>query len=123
MNTSIVLAQIFGTIFLVLGLSMFLNKRWTSLVVERITEDEAILWIAGLITITMGSSIIVLNNIWTSGLPLLVTILGWLTLIKGAFILIFPKSTFSYYKKMNKGNIFVWGGLIVFVLGLILIIR
>ena len=68
----------------------------------------------------MGLVLVALNNVWTSGLPLIITILGWLTLVKGALILIFPNWTVSYYKKMNKGNIFTWGGLIVLILGLIL---
>ena len=77
-------------------------------------KNQGIIWLAGLITLILGATIVALNNIWTSGLPLFITILGWLTLIKGATILIFPNFSFSYYKKMNKGNVFAWGGVIVF---------
>jgi len=90
---------------------------------EEIFKNQGIVWLAGLITLMMGSVIVVINNIWTSGLPLFITILGWLTLLKGATILIFPNFTFSYYKKMNRKNIFVWGGLIIFILGLILFLQ
>jgi hypothetical protein len=120
MNISIVLAHILGIIFMGLGLSMFFNKKWTAEAVDSIIENQGIVWLAGLFTLLLGAVTVVLNNVWTSGLPLLVTILGWLTLLKGAFILIFPKATFSYYRKMNKGNVFVWGGAIVFILGLML---
>jgi hypothetical protein len=120
MDISIVLAQIFGIVFIGLGLSMIFNKKWTAVAVEEMTKNQGVLWLAGLITLTMGAVVVVLNNLWTSGLPLFVTILGWLMLFKGVFIMIFPNSTVSYYKKMNKGNIFVWGGVIVFILGLIL---
>jgi len=121
MNISVVLAQILGIIFVVLGLSMLFNKKWTAVAIEEMIKNQGIIWLAGLVTLMIGSVVVVLNNVWTSGLPLFVTILGWLTLIKGAFILIFPNLTFSYYKKMNKGNIFVWGGAIVFILGLVLL--
>jgi hypothetical protein len=123
MNTSIVLAQILGIMFVVLGLSMLFNKKWTTLAVEEIVKNQGLTWIGGLVTLILGAVIVALNNVWTSGLPLFITILGWLTLIKGAFILLLPDSTVSYYRKMNKGNIFVWGGVIVFILGLILLFQ
>lgn len=123
MYISIFLAHVLGITFLVLGLSMFFNKKWTNIVIEEIFKNQGIVWLAGLITLMMGSVIVVINNIWTSGLPLFITILGWLTLLKGATILIFPNFTFSYYKKMNRKNIFVWGGLIIFILGLILFLQ
>jgi hypothetical protein len=120
MNTSTVLAQILGILFIALGLSMIFNKKWTALAIEEITKNQGLVWLAGFITLILGTTIVTLNNTWTSGVPLLVTILGWLTLIKGAAILVFPDFTFSYYKKMNKENIFTWGGVIIFILGLLL---
>ena len=119
---TIILAHIFGLTFMVLGLSMFLNKKWTASVVEEISKSQGLIWLAGLLTVFMGAFIISFNYIWTSGLPLFVTILGWLTFIKGAVILIFPHFTISYYTKMNRDNIFVWGGVIVFILGLLLLL-
>jgi len=123
MHTSIVLAQILGIGFVVLGLSMISNKKWTALAIEEIVKNQGLIWLAGFITLILGATIVVLNNVWTFGLPLFITILGWLTLIKGTLILVFPNSTLSYYKKMNKGNIFVWGGVVVFILGLILVLQ
>jgi len=123
MNTTIIFAQILGVTFVVLSLSIILNKKWMVIVVEEMTNNQGIIWLAGFITLILGAIIVVLNNVWTSGLPLLITILGLLILIKGLIILVFPNFTFSYYKKMNKGNIFVWGGVIVFLLGLFLLLK
>jgi hypothetical protein len=121
MNISIVLAQILGIGFAVLGLSMFFNKKWTAVAMEEIFKNQGVVWLAGLITLILGLVLVALNNIWTSGLPLFITILGWLTLIKGAVILLFPNLTVSYYGKMNKGNIFAWGGVVVLILSLVLL--
>jgi drug/metabolite transporter (DMT)-like permease len=120
MDISIVLAQIWGIGCIVFGLSMLLNKKWIAVAVEEITQNQGVMLLAGLVALILGLVLVALNNIWTSGLPLFITILGWLTLIKGAIILLFPTFTVSYYKKMNKGNIFVWGGVVVLILGLVL---
>jgi len=121
MNTSIVLAQIWGFACVILGLSMFLNRKWTAIAIEEMTQNQGVIWLAGLFTLVLGLIMIALNNIWTSGLPLFVTILGWLTLIKGISILIFPTLAVSYYKKLNIGNIFSWGGFFMIILGLFLL--
>jgi len=121
MNISIVLAQMWGIGFVVFGLSMFLNKKWMATAVEEMIQNQGVIMLAGLVALVLGLVLVALNNIWTSGLPLFITILGWLTLIKGAIILLFPTFTVSYYKKVNKGNIFVWGGFVLLILGLVLL--
>jgi len=121
MEISIVLAQIMGITFIVLGLSMLFNKQWTAVMVEDLVKNQGLIWIAGLIALMMGAVTVVLNNFWTSGLPLFVTVVGWLALIKGVVILLFPNFTVSWYGKMNKGNIFFWAGLIILILGVILL--
>jgi len=123
MDISILFAHILGITFTGLGLSMIINKKWTTIVVDEIFKNQSITWLVGLFTLLLGSMIVVLNNIWTSGLPLFITILGWLTLCKGVVILIFPNFSNSYYKKINKENTFICGGIIIFILGLILVLQ
>jgi hypothetical protein len=122
MEITIVLAQILGIMFVVLGLSMLFQKKETILVMEEMIQNKTFMWMGGFLALIMGAVIVALNNVWTSGLPLFVTIIGWLSLIKGAFLLIFPGVTIYFYRKVNKGGIFVFAGLIAFVLGLILLL-
>jgi hypothetical protein len=119
MDTSVILAQILGIVFVVMGLSMLCNKKGLAKVIEDMLLNKGLMWLAGFMALAMGAIMIAFNNIWTSGLPLFITILGWLALIKGILILVFPGFSISFYRKMNKGNIFVWAGVIVFILGLV----
>ena len=123
MNTSIVLAQALGIIFTILGLSMILNKKVMAAVAAEMMQNKSSLWIGGLVTLILGTVIVTLNNAWTSGLPFYLAIIGWLTLIKGALILLFPTTAVSYYKKMNKEHVFAWAGVIALILGLALLIQ
>jgi len=122
MSTSNVLAQILGIMFAVLGLSLLLNKKATVKLVDEMFQNKALIWLGGLIALLMGATMVVINNIWTSGLPLFVTLLGWLTLIKGIFILVLPNPSFAFYKKMNKENTYLWAGIIIFILGIKLLL-
>ena len=121
MNASIIISQILGITFTVMGLSLLVNKKETTAFIDEVMRNKPLMWILGFLTITVGSVIVVFNNLWTSGLELFITIIGWLTLIKGIMILVFPNSSALYYKKVNKENILVIGGLIIVILGLILL--
>ena len=121
MQTSIIIAQIMGITFTVMGLSLFFNKKMSQALMEEVTKNGALLWTMGFMTLTLGAILVVLNNVWTSGLELFVTIVGWLTLLKGIFIMVFPASTISMYKKYKDGNMLALGGAVIFVLGLILL--
>ena len=118
MNISIVLAQVLGIFFVVMGVSMIVNKKFTTIVLEESIQNRGYLWMWGFLALMTGAIIVPLNNLWTSGLPLLVTVLGWLALIKGAFILFFPGAAVAMYRKYNKDGLLVLSGLVVFALGL-----
>jgi hypothetical protein len=90
MNISIAITQVFGAIFAIMGLSVAIDRKNVSTALEKVSQDRGFLWLWGFLILTMGAVIIVMNNVWTSGLPLFITILGWLTLIKGVFLLLFP---------------------------------
>lgn len=122
MNT-LIIAQVLGIVFVVLGLSMFFNKKNTISVMEELVRSKSFMWIGGFMALIMGVVIIEINNAGSSRLHLLVSIIGWLALIKGIFLLLFPNMAASFYEKVNKSSAFVLAGLIAFVLGLILLYK
>ncbi len=120
MNT-LVLAQILGIVFVVLGLSMFFQKKNTVLAMEELFHSRSLMWIGGTVALMIGVTVVVLNNDSTYGLSLLVAIIGWLAIIKGLFILLFPSKAAPFYRKFNTEGVFVLVGVVVFILGLALI--
>ncbi len=121
METSIIIAQILGITFTVLGLSLFINKKISTSLLEDATKNASIMWLFGFVSLMMGAVIVVFNNIWNPGLELFITILGWLALLKGIAILVFPNSLSSFYKRYNKSDMLAFAGVIVLILGLILL--
>lgn len=121
MDISLVLAQIMGIFFVVVGISMAANSKETATAVEEMAQNKGILWMGGIIALLIGASVVVLNDSWTSGLSLLVTILGWLALIKGVFILFFPRAAGGLYRKCGKSGTMVFWGLVALIIGLILL--
>ncbi len=119
MNVSIAITQALGIIFAVMGLSVAIDRKNITAALQKVTEDRGWLWLWSFLILTMGVVIVVMNNVWTSGLPLLVTILGWLTIAKGAFLLLLPGPAIALYRKCNKDSVLIFGGIVVFILGLV----
>jgi drug/metabolite transporter (DMT)-like permease len=121
MNITIVLAQVLGISFLVMGISMLVNKKTVLAALQEITREPGVLWLWGIIALLIGAVFVALNNVWTGGLPLFVTVMGWLALLKGVFILFFPRTAVAMYRKLEKESWLMAGGLVVLVIGLILL--
>ncbi len=124
MNITIVLAQIFGILLAVTGLSMLVNKKSMSAALTEAGQNQGFLWMLGFVALMMGAVFVVLSNVWNGGnMALVVTIIGWLILLKGIFILWFPSAAGSLYRKCTGGTALVWWGAIVFIVGLVLLYK
>jgi drug/metabolite transporter (DMT)-like permease len=121
MDFSIVIAQVLGIFFVIVGISMVANGKATAAAVEESVQNKGTMFMWGILALLIGAVIVVFNDVWTSGLTLLVTILGWLALIKGTFILLLPGPAAALYKKCGKSGLLVVAGVVIVVLGLILL--
>lgn len=121
MNVSIAIAQVLGIVLTVTGLSVAVNRKNTSTALDKVVQDRGFLWVWGFLILTTGSVLIVMNSAWASGLQWFITILGWLTLIKGAFILLLPGPAIALYRKCNTDIVLLFGGIVAFVVGLVLL--
>jgi drug/metabolite transporter (DMT)-like permease len=124
MNITVVLAQIFGILFVVLGVSMVVNKKGAAAALVEFGQNQGFLWLAGLIALVMGAVLVTLSNVWMSGLlALVVTIIGWLVLVKGIFILWFQNAAAKLYGKYTTSKLLIWWGIVIFVIGLVLLYK
>jgi hypothetical protein len=123
MNFTIFIAQALGIIFTVAGISIFTNKKGVLSLLEETTNQRGLLWLYGFVIITIGSVILVLNNTWSSGLVSLITVIGWLCILKGFILLCFPDVSISLYKKWASSGFLKASGFLAFVLGLVLLYK
>jgi hypothetical protein len=108
-------------IFVIMGFSVAIDRKHASAALEKISQDRGLLLLWGFLNLTMGSVIVVMNNVWTSGLPLLVTVLGWIMVVKAAFLLLLPGPAIAYYRVCNKEGVLIFGGIVAFLFGLVLL--
>jgi hypothetical protein len=83
MQASILLAKIFSIYFVVIGLSMLCCVDSFRSRAHAYMNNEGVMLLGGIITLLLGILLILMHSIWVYDWRLLVTILAWLTFVKG----------------------------------------
>jgi hypothetical protein len=78
--------------------------------------------IFAVMALAAGLAVVLAHNIWSGGpLPILVTVIGWIMLIRGVlFLFLSPETTLSILAAMQFGNLFYVYLAVPFVLGIYL---
>jgi hypothetical protein len=103
---SIILAKILGLYFLSIGLAFLINPDRLRKIYPQILKDQGFLLLGGVIALLIGAAIVSVHNIWVLGWPVIITILGWWSLVKGFSILTYPNflNLFSFIE--NRSDMF-----------------
>lgn len=112
--------QILGLAYLAIGLGMLINPRFYSKMLNKMIDDEAVLFVTGLLVLVIGYFLAAYHNIWTGGWTIIITVIGWLALLKGLMMVIIPEKSVKLYNliKISKAQLSVYGK-IVLVIGII----
>ena len=91
MSLSVYLAWIFGPFFIVVGLSMLLNRAYYRDMVERFFNDPQDYFFSGAAALAGGLALVAGHNVWVVDWPLLITLVGWAMVVKGVLRLAVPQ--------------------------------
>jgi uncharacterized membrane protein len=123
MDTIIILARISGIMCLLIGLSM-MNKNYMAAIIDEMENSKLSYWLTGFIAAVLGSVMLAFYSTWSGHWPVLITILGWLALLKGITIMLFPASSWhSFYRKFKVSGIVMFSGIIALIVGIILLYK
>ena len=88
---TIYLAKLLGLYCVIVALAMSANKQQALETVNEWVRSPPLMMLTSAITLALGLALVVGHNVWSGGaLPITVTVVGWLTLIKGLAILAVP---------------------------------
>ena len=100
------LALLWGFILVIIPLSFLVNSKNTKTIFH-IVEDEKMLLLIGMISTILGIVSIVTYNIFDKSWQILITLLGWIILIKGVVLLFAPKIIVNVYRRFGEDNILI----------------
>jgi len=118
-NVSIFLAKFWGWYLVIFCMLLVVRpKRMTQLL--SYLEDEKYLVLTSLLAIFIGLFTISLHNVWDHNWKLIITLLGWASLIKGIIRFSFPKTSLKAINSLNI-KLIPYFLFILFVLGVFLL--
>lgn len=119
MLVSIFLAKVFGVYLVVAGLSILINSQQVASLVKDLNKNTGIIWMFGFFTLILGLIAVLFHNVWVADWQVVVTILAWITLLKGVTIILIPDFIHTLTSKLHL-NFFKISGLLSLLLGLYL---
>jgi hypothetical protein len=119
--TSRFLAQLIGPTLLMIGLGILANRDGYRAMAHEFLQSRALIYLAGLLALVPGLAIVLTHNVWALDWRVLITILGWLSVVGGVFRVLFPLKVMAVGEKMvaSPGYMLV-GGVVALALGVIL---
>lgn len=95
MDISIFLAKALGLYLVIISISMLLNiSRFTS-ILNKIIDNPPVLLFSGVIALIFGILLVLSHNIWQADWRVVITLIAWLSLIKGIIRVAFPQLSFG----------------------------
>ena len=85
------LSRLIGLYCILIALSMMTRRQATVETVTALLQNPSMMLIVGIITLAAGLAVVLAHNIWSGGaLAVVVTLVGWMALIKSLFFLFLP---------------------------------
>ena len=84
------------------GVGMALNKQYYRDMLQAFCDNKPVLYFGGLMALTTGFLIVTFHNTWEGNWTILISIIGWIALTKGIWILVFPEQAIKQSRKMMK---------------------
>jgi len=118
MDTSILLAKIIGPLFLVVGVGIFINLEHYRRLVADFGASSLSIYMAGTTALVLGLLIVSFHNVWEWRWPVIITVMGWATLLKGAVRILLPKLVADRSERYARNtNIVMTSAIVVLVIG------
>ena len=118
MQRSIYLAKLIGPVFAAIGIGMLLNAPIFHILAEQFLSSYALIFLAGLLTLTAGIALVLAHNVWEPDWRVIITIIGWLGVIGGVVRIVAPDWVVKIGGAViGHGEAFMVAGFTVLVLG------
>jgi len=117
------LSKLIGLYCILVALSMMTRRQATVETVTTLLQSPPIMFIVGIITLAAALALILAHNVWSGGaLAVVVTLVGWIALIKSLFFLFLPPEMEAelFLRQLHYQQLFYLYGTISFVLGVYL---
>ena len=103
MQLSKLIAKIASVIYLSASAGAFFGADHYRKIAVDLFSNAGLTYLTGFITVIIGLLIVSYHNRWTKNWTILITILGWIAILKGVFLIAFPQFVKGLSERMFTG--------------------
>jgi len=119
LELSIYIGKLLAAVYLILGVAILANRAYFTKAYSQFIDNPLSMLLAGFMALVLGLILVMNHNIWVGEWYVLITIVGWISLIKGVFLLLLPKVTDQIWGPIiRKGYIMPVAGIFALLFGI-----
>ena len=100
MQLSKLIAKMAAVIYLSASVGAFFAPDYYRKITDDLFSNAALTYLSGFITVVIGFLIVHYHNRWAKSWTVLITLLGWLALLKGVLLIVSPQFVHSLSERM-----------------------
>lgn len=106
MDLSIFFAKFFGIYLLLISFIWIVRRKEVASSIDQIFACKGSLALSGLIGLLFGIAVVITHSVWEFSWRGVITLFGYLAVIKGLTRLAYPEEARRYSLEMVQGNVF-----------------
>ncbi|MHC4222121.1 MAG: hypothetical protein ACYST9_06835 [Planctomycetota bacterium] len=113
--------QVFSLVYIAIGVGIGINPDFYKKLYGEFIESSIAMYFGGVAAVAIGYLIVTFHNTWTKDFSVIITVIGWMALIKGIFILAGPKVMIKLTKAIiSKEKTLKIQAVMIIIFGLLL---
>lgn len=113
------LAELWGILLVIFSFGLILREKHLKRLYESVESEQGLLmW--GLVSLVIGVAMVLSYNVWDLSWHVIITILGWVALLKGLAILFITDTVKFFTKRMENWKFVPYALVVALVLGLVI---
>lgn len=121
METSIFLAKVIGLVSVISTTAVMIRYKKSLAFDEEAVNNPLFTYVSGFVILILGVLLVVSHSVWVFDWRLVITIMGWLVLLKGIGRIFFPNAVRRMIERKRDNRWFLLGEVVVFLVGLYLL--
>ncbi len=121
MQTSIFIARLLAPFFVIGGIAFLSRPEAFRAMAREFIASRVLVYLAGVLGLLGGTTLVLTHNVWALDWRLLITLIGWTTIIRAVITIFQPQLILSAGTKLlDHANIYFGAAAVDLLIGLIL---
>jgi len=113
MPASIFIAELLGPVFIVGGIALLFKEKMFREILQEFIRSQALLYLAGFFGLLGGLALVLTHNVWVRDWRLIITLIGWLTIVRALVTIFRPQEIVAIGSKILEHRVYFFGAAVI----------